>query len=84
MQIAQQQFNRYAIPACPTELTAPILHQTLNHPTIQPHIYGGKGIGSQGDGSVQFLARSSSDQQTVAHLLQTELGMTPLLITIKP
>ena len=60
---AQALFDRYAIPACPEELTAPLL---APGPGItnrsKPYIWGGKGVGSQGDGTAQFLARSASDQ----------------------
>lgn len=31
--------------------------QVLAHPSLQPHVFGGKGVGSQGDGTVQFLCR---------------------------
>lgn len=43
------------------ELTAPKLHRVLQHPKIQPLIYGGKGVGSQGDGAAQLIAKSKDD-----------------------
>lgn len=58
MDRAQAQFDRYLVPACPQQLTAPLLHQLLQHPPLQPYIYGGKGVGSQGDGTAQLLARN--------------------------
>ncbi len=81
---AQQFFDRYAIPACPEELTAPVLHRVLNYPAIQPHIWGGKGVGSQGDGTAQFLARSADDQQAIIEIIERDLGMTALKLTIAP
>lgn len=72
---AQKNFDRYAIPACPEELTAPVLHKVLNYEPIQPHIWGGKGVGSQGDGTAQFIARSAADQQAVIDILQRDLGL---------
>ena len=81
---AQTLFDRYAVPACPEELTAPVLHRTLVHPSLKPHIYGGKGVGSQGDGSVQFLTRSPSDQQAVIRILTEELKMSAYPLTIRP
>jgi galactokinase len=81
---AQALFDRYAVAACPEELTAPVLHRTLGYPPVQAHIFGGKGVGSQGDGSVQFLARSASDQQAVIRILHDELGMTAFPLTIQP
>ena len=44
------------------ELEAPLLHELLVFSDIQPHIYGGKGVGSQGDGTAQFVAKSLVDR----------------------
>ena len=55
MNQAQTDFDRYVAPAC-SELNAPILHQLLNHAPLQPYICGGKGVGSQGDGTAQFIS----------------------------
>jgi UTP-glucose-1-phosphate uridylyltransferase/mevalonate kinase len=81
---AQAFFDRYAIPACPEELTAPVLHQVLNHEPLKPHIWGGKGVGSQGDGTAQFIARSKSDQQAVIEILERDLDVECLELTIRP
>jgi UTP-glucose-1-phosphate uridylyltransferase/mevalonate kinase len=79
---AQTQFDRFAAPLCPEELTAPLLHQVLALPAIQPHIWGGKGVGSQGDGSAQLLARSAADQQKVVEIIGQELKMSALKLTL--
>jgi UTP-glucose-1-phosphate uridylyltransferase/mevalonate kinase len=79
---AQAYFDRYAMPACPEELTAPILHRVLNYEPLKPHICGGKGVGSQGDGTAQFLARSDADQQAVIDILERDLGMACLKLTL--
>src|SRR5690606_6874074 len=79
---AQANFDRYAAPACPEELTAPVLHQVLNYEPIKPHIWGGKGVGSQGDGTAQFVARSADDQQKVIDIIEHDLGMSCLKLTI--
>jgi UTP-glucose-1-phosphate uridylyltransferase/mevalonate kinase len=81
---AQGFFDRYARPACPEELTSPILHRVLAHEALQPHVWGGKGIGSQGDGSAQFIARSAADQQAVVEILRRDLGLPGLPLTIRP
>ena len=47
MSEAQRLFTARAAPLCPSQLTSPVLHRVLAHPPIQPHIYGGKGVGSQ-------------------------------------
>jgi len=81
---AQAFFDRYATPACPEELTSPVLHQILAYAPLQPHVWGGKGVGSQGDGTGQFLCRSEADQQAVIEILQRDLGMPGYPLTISP
>ena len=82
MSEAQAFFDRYATPACAEELTAPVLHRVLAHEPLQRHIWGGKGVGSQGDGSAQFVARSATDQQAVVEILQRDLGLPGLTLTL--
>lgn len=80
---SQAFFDRYAAPACPEELTAPVLHRVLAHEALQPHIWGGKGVGSQGDGTAQFLARSLEDQQATIEIIERDLEMSCLALTIR-
>jgi UTP-glucose-1-phosphate uridylyltransferase/mevalonate kinase len=79
---AQAFFDRYAAPACPEELEAPRLHRVLAHEALGPHVWGGKGVGSQGDGSAQFVARSAGDQRAVIEILERDLGLTGLPLTL--
>ncbi len=79
---AQVFFDRYAIPACSEELTAPVLHRVLNYEPLKPHIWGGKGVGSQGDGTAQFIARSEADQQAVIEIIERDLEMDCLPLTL--
>ncbi len=79
---AQTFFDRYATPACPEELTAPVLHRVLNYEPLKPHIWGGKGVGSQGDGTAQFIARSEADQQAVIEIIERDLKMSCLKLTL--
>ncbi len=79
---AQEFFDRYAIPACPEELTAPVLHRVLSYEPLKPHIWGGKGVGSQGDGTAQFIARSEADQQAVIEIIERDLKMPCLKLTL--
>mgnify|MGYP001316409363 CR=1 FL=1 len=81
---AQSEFDRYAAPICPEELTAPRLHELLNYPPLAPHIYGGKGVGSQGDGTAQLLARSHEDQQAAIQIIEQDLHMPCLKLTLQP
>jgi UTP-glucose-1-phosphate uridylyltransferase/mevalonate kinase len=80
---AQGLFDRYAMPACPEELTAPLLHKILSHAPLKPHIWGGKGVGSQGDGTAQLLARSASDQKAVVEIVERDLQMSCLPLTLR-
>ncbi|MEM8720936.1 MAG: GHMP kinase [Cyanobacteria bacterium P01_G01_bin.39] len=72
MSLAQTYFDRYLIPACPQQLNAPILHQLLNHQPLQPYIYGGKGVGSQGDGTAQLIARDKISQLEAISLIEQD------------
>lgn len=84
MQEAQLFFDRYATPACPEELTTPVLNKVLEYEPLKPHIWGGKGVGSQGDGTAQFIARSEADQQTIIEIVERDLGMTGAKMTVRP
>ena len=83
MRKAQAEFDCHLRPACPSQLTAPVLHRLLDHPPIQPHIYGGKGVGSQGDGAAQLLARDEESRRKVIDIIGRDLGMTCLELTIR-
>jgi UTP-glucose-1-phosphate uridylyltransferase/mevalonate kinase len=72
---SQEQFDKYAVPLSPKELKAPILHRILNNETIRQWIYGGKGVGSQGDGAVQFIAKNAEDSGKLTKYLQQELKL---------
>lgn len=80
---AQQEFDKHLIPACPTQLTAPILHKVLNYEPIQPFILGGKGVGSQGDGSAQFIVKDEDSQRRVIEIIERDLNMSCLKLVIE-
>lgn len=67
---AQEMFDCLVAPVCPSELKAPKLHQVLEYPPIQELIWGGKGVGSQGDGSAQFVARGQEEQREIIRRLE--------------
>ena len=79
---AEEQFDKYVAPMSPA-LWAPKLHEVLDDPQIQPMIWGGKGVGSHGDGSVQFLARSAEDQRQLIDYLNSQ-GMRAYSLTLHP
>jgi UTP-glucose-1-phosphate uridylyltransferase/mevalonate kinase len=80
---AQGYFDEYATPVCPDELTAPVLHRVLHHEALQPYIWGAKGVGSQGDGTAQFLARSAEAQDKIIEILKRDFDMAGLKLTLE-
>lgn len=80
---AQTLFDTAVAPMCPEELSSPKLHEVLSDPIIQPLVYGGKGVGSQGDGSIQFLAKDKDCQQKLIDYLNGR-GMKAYPLTLKP
>ena len=80
---AQTEFDKHLIPACPSQLTAPVLHKVLNYEPIQPYIWGGKGVGSQGDGSAQFIVKDEESQARVIEIIERDLEMSCLKLVIE-
>lgn len=79
---AQVNFDRAAIPNCPSQLTSPRLHSVLADPQLKAISLAGKGVGSQGDGSMQVLCESAEQQIEVCQLLNTQLGCEVFPLTI--
>ena len=77
-------FTEAGSAVCPEELRAPVLQSVLSNPLIRPLVWGGKGVGAGGDGTAQFVCKSLSAQQQVVHLVETELKMFPIPLTIEP
>ena len=79
---AEALFDAKVAPMSPA-LISPKLHRVLQDPKIQPMIWGGKGVGSHGDGSVQFLARNEEAQRQLVDYLNDH-GMKAYMLTLKP
>ena len=79
---AEALFDKKVAPMS-SALYAPKLHSVLQDPNIQPLVWGGKGVGSHGDGSVQFLARSEEAQKQLVDYLNDQ-GMKAYTLTLKP
>ncbi len=79
----QNNFDSKVAPAC-SELAAPVLHSILNDSKVKEYTYGAKGVGSQGDGSVQFLAKDEISQQELVEYLKNEKGLDSFLLTSHP
>ncbi len=78
---AQKMFDKYVAPKS-TELKSPLLHKWLNDSYIKSLTYGCKGVGSQGDGSIQFIAKDKICQEKLVDYL-LEKGLLAYKHTIK-
>jgi len=83
MKEAQLNFDRAGQKVCPQQLTAPVLHKVLNYEGIEPYIWGGKGVGAGGDGTAQFLCRDEHAQSQVKTILEQDLKVDVMLLTIE-
>ncbi len=79
---AEELFDRQIAPMSPA-LWSPKLHHFLNDPEVKRLTYGGKGVGSHGDGSVQFLARDAESQTRLVDYLNGQ-GLRVWSFTIQP
>ncbi len=68
----QKNFDEKVAPSCPSELKSPVLHSLLEDKNLLPLIYGSKGVGSQGDGTIQFLAKDEECQKKIIEYLKKE------------
>ena len=83
MKRAQTEFDKHVQPACPEQLTAPVLHKVLDYDPIQPYILGGKGVGSQGDGTAQFIVKDQESQAKAIEIIERDLKMSCLKLVIQ-
>lgn len=81
---AQKLFDTKVAPMSPEELKSPVLHSVLDDPEVKKYTYGAKGVGSQGDGTVQLLAKDEETQKSLVNYLQNVRHMTTYTLTLKP
>ncbi len=79
---AQKVFDEMVAPACPSELTAPKLHQTLRSKSAETLSWGGKGVGSQGDGTAQFICKGSAERKQLKEILENDFGVLCYNLTL--
>jgi galactokinase len=84
MSEAQARFDEKVAPASPVELAAPRLHAVLAHPAVRELAFGGKGVGSQGDGCAQLVARGPEERTRLAGRLEREAEMRCWPLTLAP
>jgi galactokinase len=83
MVFAQESFDNYLKPSCLKELEAPVLHHVLEMPEIKEFVFGGKCVGSGGDGTAQFICKSREDREKVKMILESR-GFGCLELDLKP
>ncbi|MFN6471802.1 MAG: mevalonate kinase [Nostoc sp. SerVER01] len=80
---AQAEFDRLVVPACPSQLTAKKLHLLLHHEPLEPYLFGGKGVGSQGDGTAQLIVKNQESQRKAIEIIKRDFPqMQALQLTI--
>lgn len=84
MQAAQDLFDRAVAPACPSELRAPRLHALLAEEAVRELTWGGKGVGSQGDGAAQLVCRDADAQAALERYLSSSRDVRCLPLSIAP
>ena len=80
---AQALFDRCVAPRSAGQLESPLLHEVLAMKSLVGHVFGGKGVGSQGDGTAQFVARSRGDRNAAMAIVEQvhpEMKALPLTI----
>ena len=82
---SQRAFDERVAPHSPVQLASPLLHSLLNWPELAGHVHGGKGVGSQGDGTAQFVARSAADRDEAMKKIEAAFpGMRCYRLSIPP
>ena len=82
MNYSQDIFDKFICPASPIELKSPILHNLITDKKINELVYGAKGVGSHGDGCIQFLAKDSLSQIKLIEYLEQKLNMKSYKLTL--
>lgn len=82
MSCTQKKFDDSLISAC-SYLEAPKLHEILTDAFVLSHSYGGKGIGSGGDGSIQFIVKNNADQKKLMQYLEKEFSCTAYSLVLR-
>ena len=83
MVLAQEKFDTFVAPICKEELSSPVLHKVLSDSKVKELSLGGKGVGSQGDGSVQFIVENEEKQKELKDYLNNELKLDAYSFTVK-
>ena len=81
MDESQRIFDKMVAPACPSELTSPLLHEVMADARVRALSLGVKGVGSHGDGTVQMICKDAEDQEALCAYLKGR-GLEAFCFTI--
>ena len=81
MDESQRIFDKMVAPACPSELTSPLLHEVMADARVRELSLGVKGVGSHGDGTVQMICKDAEDQEALCAYLKGR-GLEAFCFTI--
>ncbi|MCK5115119.1 MAG: GHMP kinase [Candidatus Aegiribacteria sp.] len=79
---AQRIFDELVAPVCPSELRSPGLHEILASRIVRSLAWGGKGVGSQGDGTAQFICKGPGEREELRTVLEAETDVECYFLTI--
>ena len=54
----------------------------LSYEPLKKYVYGGKGVGSQGDGTAQFVAKDAKSQKEAMELIEKDLGLSCISLVL--
>lgn len=84
---AQAAFDERAGAVCPTQLGhlgSPVLRAVLTSERMREFAWGGKGVGSQGDGTVQLLCRGEAGMAGCEEVLRRDFGLVHTIRLVIP
>jgi len=81
---AQNIFDDLVAPSCPSELDSPRLHELLDNTDVRNLTWGGKGVGSQGDGTAQFICRGKEERDELSKVLEAGRNVNCYYLTLNP
>ncbi len=84
---AQAAFDERAGAVCPTQLGhlgSPVLRAVLTNESLREFAWGGKGVGSQGDGTVQLLCRGEAGMAGCEEVLRRDFGLVHTIRLVIP
>ncbi len=80
---AQEVFDLNIAKYSLVNLKAPKMHELLEDEALRSFIYGAKGVGSHGDGSMQLLLKETTDENEIVSFIHDKYGYESFVISIE-